>query len=146
MAQQNNDLTLGTGLIRKGEARGISPALAVPPKLAEPIAPTTPADMPVPPAAPVPTAALQPEPPQPAQVATPMPSVAPQAAEEADPPLRAVPPDDVAKRFTSFRLPVSLDEDLRAMMFETRRSKQDLLIDFVTEGVKGWKRDRARRG
>jgi hypothetical protein len=68
-----------------------------------------------------------------------------QATDETDPPLRAVPPDDVAKRFTSFRLPVSLDEDLRAMMFETRRSKQDLLIDFVTEGVKGWKRERMKR-
>ena len=37
------------------------------------------------------------------------------------------------------------DEDLRAMMFETRRSKQELLIEFVTEGVKMWRRDRAKR-
>jgi hypothetical protein len=101
---QNDDLSLGTGLIRKGEARGISPALA----------------QPVP--------------------------VVPPLAEEPEPPLRAIPPDDVAKRFTSFRLPVSLDEDLRAMMFETRRSKQDLLIDFVTAGVQAWRRDRVRRG
>jgi hypothetical protein len=142
MAQPNNDLTLGTGLIRKGEARGISPALAVSPKRKEPTAPATQAATPAPPA---PTAALPTVSPQPAPEAAPMPIVAPQAIEETDPPLRAVPPDDVAKRFTSFRLPVSLDEDLRAMMFETRRSKQDLLIDFVTEGVKGWKRDRARR-
>jgi hypothetical protein len=62
-----------------------------------------------------------------------------------EPPLRPTPPDDVPKRFTSFRLPVDLDEDLRAMMFETRRSKQDLLIEFVTEGVKAWRRNRARR-
>jgi predicted DNA-binding protein len=52
----------------------------------------------------------------------------------------------VPKRFTSFRLPVELDEELRAMMFETRRSKQDLLIQFVTDGIKAWRRDRAKRG
>jgi hypothetical protein len=66
--------------------------------------------------------------------------------EAPDPPLRATPPDDIAKRFTSFRLPVALDEDLRAMMFETRRSKQDLLIEFVTEGVRAWRRERTKRG
>jgi hypothetical protein len=65
---------------------------------------------------------------------------------EGEPPLRALPPDDVPKRFTSFRLPVELDEELRAMMFETRRSKQDLLIEFVTAGVKSWRKDRVRRG
>jgi hypothetical protein len=146
MAQQNDDLTLGTGLIRKGEAKGLSPALAVPPKRDEPIMAAVPAATSMPPASPVAPAALPHVPLQSAPEAAPMQSIAPQATEEADPPLRAVPPDDVAKRFTSFRLPVSLDEDLRAMMFETRRSKQDLLIDFVTEGVKGWKRDRARRG
>jgi hypothetical protein len=70
----------------------------------------------------------------------------PQLIAEDDPPLRALPPDDVPKRFTSFRLPVPLDEDLRAMMFETRRSKQDLLIDFVTAGIQTWRRERARRG
>jgi hypothetical protein len=64
---------------------------------------------------------------------------------ELDPPLRALPPDDVPKRFTSFRLPVDLDEELRAMMYETRRSKQDLLIEFVTEGIRKWRRERARR-
>ncbi len=38
-------------------------------------------------------------------------------------PLRAIPPDDVPKCFTSFRLPIDLDdEESRAMMFETRRS------------------------
>jgi hypothetical protein len=128
---QNEDLSLGTGLIRKGEARGLSPALAVPPKIEEPIA-STPAPVAAPALAAVPPAT------RPA-------SAAPQVLDEPDPPLRAAPPDDIAKRFTSFRLPVSLDEDLRAMMFETRRSKQDLLIEFVTEGVKVWRRDRARR-
>ena len=60
-------------------------------------------------------------------------------------PLRAIPPDDVPKRFTSFRLPIDLDEELRAMMFETRRSKQDLLTEFVTAGVQQWRRNRSKR-
>jgi hypothetical protein len=125
---QNNDLSLGAGLIRKGQARGASPAMAVPQVIEEP---------------------LEPEPVVPVNVAAPavaMPRV--QAAaqlEDPDPPLRALPPDDVPKRFTSFRLPVTLDEDLRAMMYETRRSKQDLLIDFVTAGVQGWRKERAKR-
>jgi hypothetical protein len=99
------DLTLDTGLIRKGEARGVSPT-----------------------------------------VATSVPVPVEQPAEDQDPPLRAAPPDDVPKRFTSFRLPVSLDEDLRGMMFETRRSKQDLLIEFVTEGIRKWRTERLKRG
>jgi len=123
MAQPPEDLTLGASLIRKGEARGASPALAVAPTPAE--------------AAPVPQAA-RPAAPTPVQPIT--------VIEQADdPPLRATPPDDVPKRFTSFRLPVDLDEELRAMMFETRRSKQDLLIEFVTDGIKKWRKERARR-
>jgi hypothetical protein len=118
MARQPDDLSLGTGLIRKGEARGLSPAMAVPAPREEVVR------MPTSAPAPVPTPAI----------------------DEDDPPLRAAPPDDVPKRFTSFRLPVALDEDLRAMMFETRRSKQDLLIEFVTQGIKAWRRDRIRRG
>jgi hypothetical protein len=31
------------------------------------------------------------------------------------------------------------------MMFETRRSKQDLLIEFVAAGVQTWRRERAKR-
>jgi hypothetical protein len=135
MAQQNDDLSLGMGLIRKGEARGLSPTLAVPPKRDEPAA--TPISA---------LAVAASQPPAPPAPIPAIPEAQQQADEEVDPPLRAVPPDDVAKRFTSFRLPVSLDEDLRAMMFETRRSKQDLLIGFVVEGVRLWKRDRAKRG
>jgi hypothetical protein len=111
MAQPPEDLTLGAGLIKKGEGRGVSPALAVPPPVRMPELPASQTMVP----------------------------------DEADPPLRAVPPDDVPKRFTSFRLPVELDEELRAMVFETRRSKQDLLIEFVTAGVRAWRRERARR-
>lgn len=133
MSRQPEDLSLGAGLIRKGEARGLSPALAAPSE-SEERAQAVPAQA---------TRAAQ------AQAATPsVPEPAPEASViegEPEPPLRPAPPDDVPKRFTSFRLPVDLDEDLRAMMFETRRSKQDLLIEFVTEGVKAWRRNRARR-
>jgi hypothetical protein len=118
MGQIKDDLTLGTGLIRKGEAKGISPALAV----------RLPAEEPAAPAA----APAGPPPPTIDEV-------------DDEPPLRAAPPDDVPKRFTSFRLPVTLDEELRAMIYETRRSKQDLLIEFVTAGVQQWRKERAKR-
>lgn len=87
----------------------------------------------------------------PALVAPPAPTssvpvlVQPPAELDDEPPLRPAPPEDVPKRFTSFRLPVSLDEDLRSMIFETRRTKQDLLIEFVTAGVEKWRRERVRR-
>jgi hypothetical protein len=130
-----DDLMLASGLIKKGEARGLSPALAT-----AQVAPAAPPAPVIQEAAPMMDAVVPP--PERAPVAPPM----PQLIAEDDPPLRALPPDDVPKRFTSFRLPVPLDEDLRAMMFETRRSKQDLLIDFVTAGIQTWRRERARRG
>ena len=134
MSRQPEDLSLGAGLIRKGEARGLSPALAAPLELEEPAQAA---------AAPAPNtgASARAAPPTPEPAA-----IAPVIEDEPEPPLRPAPPDDVPKRFTSFRLPVDLDEDLRAMMFETRRSKQDLLIEFVTEGVKLWRRNRVKRG
>ena len=133
MSRQPEDLSLGAGLIRKGEARGLSPALA-PPSEPEERAQAAPAQAPRAAQAPAATPSV----PEPAPAATVI-------EDGPEPPLRPTPPDDVPKRFTSFRLPVDLDEDLRAMMFETRRSKQDLLIEFVTEGVKAWRRSRARR-
>ena len=63
-----------------------------------------------------------------------------------EPPLRATPPEIEPLRFTSFRLPVELDEQLRAMMFETRRSKQDILIGFVRDGIAAWRKERRRAG
>ena len=116
-----DDLTLGASLIRKGQARGLSPALAV----------------------------AEPSENQPPTAQDDRPAVAPQLVPndvaENDPPLRPAPPEDIPKRFTSFRLPVSLDEDLRSMIFETRRTKQDLLIEFVTVGIDKWRRERSRR-
>jgi hypothetical protein len=82
--------------------------------------------------------------PSPPPEPVPAPSYVPQAMVD-EPPLRAAPPEDVPKRFTSFRLPVDLDEELRAMIYETRRSKQDLLISFVTEGIRKWRLDRLRK-
>ncbi len=127
---QNDDLSLGAGLIRKGQARGASPAMAVPQAVEKAVEPSPPTSTPQPVAAAGPISAH-------------LPAIA--QIEDPDPPLRALPPDDVPKRFTSFRLPVTLDEDLRAMMYETRRSKQDLLIDFVTAGVQAWRKERAKR-
>jgi hypothetical protein len=129
MAQRPDDLTLDGGLIKKGEARGLDPAVAAPPQPeGVPTRRSSPAH-----AAPLTTNTAPPRPPL------------AQDDDGDDPPLRAVPPDDVPKRFTSFRLPVELDEDLRNMAFVTRRSKQDLLIEAVTELVGRWKRDRVRR-
>ena len=119
MAQQPD--TLDAGLIRKGEARGVNPALATP--AASP-APSPQADGPFRP---------HQNDPEPIRTVRENRAVGPAAGpssppheSEPDPTLRALPPDDVPKRFTSFRLPVTREEDLRAMIFETRRTKQDL--------------------
>jgi hypothetical protein len=61
-----------------------------------------------------------------------------------EPPLRPAPVSDELRRLISFRTPVQLDQDLRAMVFETGRSKQDLLTDFLAEGIKKWKAARRR--
>jgi hypothetical protein len=61
-----------------------------------------------------------------------------------EPPLQPAPVDDVLRRLVSFRTPVQLDQDLRAMVFETGRTKQDLLTDFLAEGIKKWKVARRR--
>jgi hypothetical protein len=125
MAQQPDDLALGAGLIRKGEARGQSPVMAA----------ATPSS-------------LQQAPPP---INVPTPAAPPVSARQIVPAEEGrgvvpVPPTDEAKRFTSFRLPVALDEELRAMVFQTRRSKQDILIEFVIEGVARWKRAMAKGG
>ena len=124
MAQQPDDLALGAGLIRKGEARGQSPVMAA----------ATPSSVqPAPPPIAVPT---------PTAPSAPARQIVPEEGRGVVP----VPPTDEAKRFTSFRLPVALDEELRAMVFQTRRSKQDILIEFVIEGVARWKRAMAKGG
>jgi hypothetical protein len=61
-----------------------------------------------------------------------------------EPPLQPAPVDDVLRRLISFRTPVQLDQDLRAMVFETGRTKQDLLTDFLAEGIRKWRVARRR--
>ena len=114
-------------LVKKGEARGLSPdsIVSVPPTTAHPETPVAPLNATAMPKVPPPDIAVS--------------HLAPDA-----PTLTPVPPADVPRRFISFRVPVELDEDLRGMIFQTRRSKQDLLIEFVSEGVKKWKRDLAK--
>jgi hypothetical protein len=138
---KSDTLELGAGLIKKGQARGVDPSVA---------ADETPPD-PFPaksqrhesPAAPNPSSDDRRQASVPAtQMHTP-PDL--DNYQQEHPPLKAMPALDVPKRFTSFRLPVDLDEEMRAMIFETRRTKQDLLEEFVRNGVQQWRRDRQRR-
>jgi hypothetical protein len=140
MARQPDDLALDAGLIRKGEARGFHPATATPERPPEqaPIGSLPPMQ-----AAP---AVYAPPAPLARQATSSRPRVGEPPIEDTEPPLRAAPPADVPLRFTSFRLPVELDEALRDMMYETRRSKQDLLTGFVQDGVNRWRQQRRRGG
>ena len=118
---------LSGSLIRKGEARAVSPEQAVAPKLtqaepqvtAPPVAPSPPveAGRPAPPPAQVPESALD----------------------------DFAMPEVVPLVMVSFRAPVQLAEELRLMAFETRRAKQDILTDLLAEGLKRWKAARAKR-
>ena len=144
MARQPDDLALDAGLIRKGEARGLHPTIAQhppgtppPQRSAEPPATVSTTATP-----PLETMSRQ----TPRAVVPREPNVEPPYEEADEPPLRAAPPEIEPLRFTSFRLPVELDEQLRAMMFETRRSKQDILIGFVRDGITAWRKGRRRVG
>lgn len=145
MPQPQPDLTLGAGLIRKGEAKGLHPDIAAPAASAAVAAPPAVATLGPETATPAGQPAQRSAPSAPRAPA--VRNVPPMFAEDDadDPPLRAVPPDDVPKRFTSFRLSVDLDEALRAMMFETRQSKQDLLTKAVADLVAGWRKSRVKR-
>ena len=121
---------LSPSLIRKGEAKPVSPETAIG------------------------TTAAQPAPPEPVRVppvATAPPELAPaepRAAQETPATFLEdlAMPDTVSRALVSFRAPVQLTEELRLMAFETRRPKQDLLTEFLSEGLKRWKAARARRG
>jgi len=122
-------LPLSSSLIRKGEARAVSPdqAIAPPPAAAQrPIASPIPAE-------PV----EQP----PALTPAPHPVQEPESTLDDLP----APPDVVPLVMVSFRAPVKLAEELRVMAFETRRPKQDILTDLLAEGLKRWKTVRAKR-
>jgi hypothetical protein len=61
-----------------------------------------------------------------------------------DPPLRAAPVRDELRRIVSFRAPVQLDRELEGMMFETGRTKQEILTEMLAEGIRRWKIERRR--
>lgn len=137
MARQPEGLSLDAGLIRKGEAKGLHPTVATP--TPEAVQPSTPA-----------VALEQPPEAPPELTSTSAASQRTQMARMPDddpdePPLRPLPPADEPMRFTSFRVPVSLDEQLRGMIFETRRSKQDILTEFLRQGLERYRKERKRR-
>jgi hypothetical protein len=135
MARQPEGLSLDAGLIRKGEARGLHPTVATPvPEAIQPIVPSPEPSV---------TSSLEAQ----STVVAPQRTMATRAPEEDadEPPLRPLPPADEPMRFTSFRVPVSLDEQLRGMIFETRRSKQDILTEFVRQGLERYRKERKRR-
>ena len=137
MSRQPEGLSLDAGLIRKGEARGLHPAAATPtPEAPRPSAPAAPPEEP--------PAAL---PELPSTNVVPQRTMAARVPEDDadEPPLRPLPPADEPMRFTSFRVPVSLDEQLRGMIFETRRSKQDILTEFLRQGLDRYRKERKRR-
>jgi hypothetical protein len=119
---------LSGSLIRKGEARAVSPeqAVAAPrvhqeeaPAAAPPVVQLAPAEVPRP---------------------------APRSAQELESVLDDLTmPEVVPLVMVSFRAPVKLAEELRLMAFETRRPKQDILTDLLAEGLKRWKSTRAKR-
>jgi hypothetical protein len=110
---------LSPSLIQKGDAKPVSPEVATG------------------------TAAT----PQPGPVAAPAAHVAPPPETVAAPSIDDLPmPDTIPRALISFRAPVQLTEELRLMAFETRRPKQDLLTEFLSEGLKRWKAARTKRG
>jgi hypothetical protein len=119
---------LSGSLIRKGEARAVSPDQAI-------AAPTV----------------LQAEPPAAAppieqRTQAEVPRAAPRFAQEVESVLDDLAmPEVVPLVMVSFRAPVKLAEELRLMAFETRRPKQDILTDLLAEGLKRWKSARVKR-
>jgi hypothetical protein len=119
---------LSGSLIRKGEARAVSPEQAVAaPRVLQAEAP-----------------AVAPPVEQLGQAEVPRP--APRSAQELESVLDDLTmPEVVPLVMVSFRAPVKLAEELRLMAFETRRPKQDILTDLLAEGLKRWKSTRAKR-
>ena len=137
MARQPEGLSLDAGLIRKGEAKGLHPTMASPtPEAVQPLAPAAPPEQQAEAPAEMRSTTLAPQ-------RTMMARAPDDDADE--PPLRPLPPEDEPMRFTSFRVPVGLDEQLRGMIFETRRSKQDILTEFVRQGLERYRKERKRR-
>jgi hypothetical protein len=50
------------------------------------------------------------------------------------------------RRQISFRATVEIDLAMRSMMFETGRSQQEILEEFVGEGLRKWRESRRAGG
>jgi hypothetical protein len=112
------NLELGDELmVRKGEAAGVAPAIAIP----------TP---------PEPSSA----PPQPRQ------EFAPQGPAPYDRPVVVGRRATIERVFTNVRIPKDLDERLFRVLVETRRTKQDIIETFIREGLDRWESSRAGPG
>jgi hypothetical protein len=131
MSRRPEGLTLDDELmVRKGEARAVGPAAAVPPERAEPPAadPTKP-----------PTVAPPPTRPQ-------APRVVPQEDPQDDLPLVIGKRQTVERVFTNVRIPVDLDERLFRMMVATRRKKQDIIEAFIRGGLERYEDELRKAG
>ena len=116
MSRRPEGLTLDEDLmVRKGEARAVGPAAALPlaqteqPPMAAPAKP-------------------------PAATAPPT-RTAPREDARDDLPIVIGKRQTVERVFTNVRIPVDLDERLFRMMVATRRKKQDIIESFIREGL-----------
>lgn len=114
------NLELGDELmVRKGEAVGVAPAIAIP----MPPEPLT-------------------APPRPRQPVSQEPT--PQAPQ--DRPVVVGRRATIERVFTNVRIPKDLDERLFRVLVETRRTKQDIIETFIREGLDRWESSRAGQG
>jgi hypothetical protein len=118
-------------MVRKGEARAVAPAAAVsPPKAEQPplVAPTE----------------------QPTVTAPPTPIPAARTAPDQDTgddlPIVIGKRQTIERVFTNVRIPVDLDERLFRMMVATRRKKQDIIENFIREGLERYENQLRRVG
>lgn len=72
----------------------------------------------------------------------PVPALAAVTVPVIDPPLRPAPPRAEATRQLSFRASVFLQGEMRDMMYETGRSQQEIMTEFMTEGFRRWRASR----
>jgi len=137
MSRRPEGLTLDDELmVRKGEARAVAPAAAVPAERDEqPPAATATAKPPT-------VAALSTR----AQTRTGDPRAAPQEDIPDDLPLVIGKRQTVERVFTNVRIPVDLDERLFRMMVATRRKKQDIIESFIREGLERYEDELRKAG
>jgi hypothetical protein len=130
MSRRPEGLTLDDDLmVRKGEARAVGPAAAVQPTRAEQQPPAT-----------KPHAVT--EPPRP----TPEAGTIPDEDTRDDLPIVIGKRQTVERVFTNVRIPVDLDERLFRMMVATRRKKQDIIENFIREGLERYESQLRRVG